>query len=83
MGLGRREGKRGSHKDLGVTRREMSAVAMGVGWGTGGVGQAEVKVAGRGKLGKRGPLGEQGDWEGMETSLQVRGRVGELFFPRF
>lgn len=59
MGLGRREGKHGSRKDLGVTRREMSAAAMGVGWGTGGVGQAEVKVAGRGKLVKQGPLGSK------------------------
>lgn len=60
MGLGGREGTLGSHVGLGVTWREMNAVAMGAGWGTARMRPAEMKVAEKGRLVGQGPLGEWG-----------------------
>lgn len=66
MGLGGREGTVGSHVGSGVTWREMNAVAMGAGWGTGRMRPAVMKVAGRGRLVRQGPLGEWGGGRGWK-----------------
>ena len=44
----------------------MNAVAMGAGWGTGRMCPAVMKVAGRGRLVRQGPLGEWGGGRGWK-----------------